>query len=391
MADREQGETKSNGISDDAADRAAFLAEMRKPAAKEKPAEVEETEEVETDAGDGADEEEAVDEASEETDAEAGEVEASDESGDVSEDEEEAVDEASEETDAESDESDEAKSDEKADADTKRRLDTVQKAERRSKEQLDREKKAAHAEIAATVAKLEAEWKPKIEGAEKFERMKSRVRSHTVDVLRELGATEDDFEHMAQQVFAHSKAASVKPEHRAAAARAALEREQALSLEATNKKIADLETMISQRDKADADRAAADRYFSQVKKALDPKKSPLAARNYAKNAERTRDKMSAIAIDLIKENGTAPSPAEVIAAYEKIRRAELEEDGVDVDALLKLAPAKKKAAIEVVDTKGKANPKPNGKPNGKRTEPLTDEEEREQILRELREQRAKSD
>lgn len=350
---------------DVAADRAAFLKEIAdaaKPAEPEKPA------------AKAAAEPEELEDSEEDTDTqEAIEADAEDESDDDESDED-----AEEEVEAKEDEAEEP-----ADAETARRLKSVQKAELRSKERLERDKKAAHDELNARVAKIESEWRPRIEKAEAFERHASRVRSHTVDVLRALGMPEDDFEHAARQLYAHSKAAGLSPEHKAAAQAAAREREVAMTAETAVKRVSELEESLKKKEAEAAARATAAHYLGTVETAIGDK-SPLAARAFKKNPAAVRQRLGVIAGELIGDDGKYATPAKVLAEYERRRRAELEDDGVDVAALLKTAaPAKadgKKASpkgIEVVDKTKKA-----AKPDEPKR-PLTPAEEREEILKEI--------
>lgn len=268
---------------------------------------------------------------------------------------------------------------------TAKRLEAVQKAERRAKEQLAKERTAAHADIDARVAKLDAEWGPRIRSAEAFESLRPRVRYNTVAVLRELGLTDDDFESAAQQLYAHSKAAGIKPEHRAAAERASREREHSDELAATQKRLKDLEGSIAQRDEQAKQSAAAERYLSSIEKAV-VAATPLAKHFLVKTPDKTRGQLAEIALALLDETGAQPSPGDVVARYETVRRAELEELGVDVGSILKAAPVKP-GAVEV-------KPKVAGKlavvvkPVAKPAAPKTDAEDRAEFLEELRKSRA---
>lgn len=274
-------------------------------------------------------------------------------------------------------EDDDETADEPADADTAKRLESVQRAVRREKERSTKER-------ADFESRLEAEWGPKIKAAEKFGSLAARARYNTVAVLRELGITEDDFERVAQEIYAHSKAAGIKPEHRAHAERAAREREQADELATLRKRLDERDAAEQTREQQVQAIAAAQRYVETIEKAASAK-SPLARHFLSKKPEATRRRLGELALQLLEETGDRPSPSAVLARYETARRAELEELEVDVDAILKTQPA--------------TPVKPNGKPatNGKAAAPAkataatpkTDAEEREEILRELREMNAK--
>lgn len=78
-----------------------------------------------------------------------------------------------------------------------------------------------------------------------------------------------------------------------------------------------------------------------------------------------------------------PTHAEVIAEYEKRRREELEEQGVDVDAMLKRAapapaapPAKKPAAtLDPTNTGGAARPVDRSR--------MTEDQKRQEMLKNM--------
>lgn len=355
----------------DAADRDAFLSDMRgsDPAPDdEKP----------TPPADADADEDDAESADADADADAGDSDAEDAEDDEGED------------------SDEETEDAEPDADKDRRLAAVQKAERRSRERIAQETSAAHAQLDTRLAQIEKEWKPRIEAAERFEQLRGRVKYDLVGVLTELGMTEDDFEAGGQTLYAHSKAAGVKPEHKAAAQRAARERALADELAATKKRQDDLEKSLRDRDQAEIDARAARQYLASIETAAADKlktgdaRAPLAEHFLAKSPEKTRARLAQIAETLWDETGARPEPAAVLKRFEKQQRADLEEYGIDPTAFLKSAPSKK----PIVETKkGSAaapkNTNDSAKPGGK-AEPTTDEDERAAILRELAEMNGES-
>ena len=375
MADEPAGTESLTPEAGNAADRAAFLAEMRGPA-EEKPANVE---------AKPAAEDTDPEPAEEETDA----AESTDEAAAESTDEA-AADEDSEDAKPETDNAEPEA--EPADGETNKRLAAVQKAERRAKEQLATERTKLHAELDARHADIEKQWAPRVEAAKKFESLKERVRYNTVAVLRELGLTEDDFERAGQEIYAHSKAAGVKPEHRAHSERAARERELSDELKATKKRQDDLEKQLADRDTRATAAASAERYLTSLEKAVGDR-TPLAKHFLDKNPIKYRLKLAALTDQLWEETGARPEPLAVLKRFEKVQREELEELGVDPTAFIK-SPAKKTIAVNgkpvIVETKKPANGKAVAAPAKKPAESakeLTDEEERELILQEIREQR----
>lgn len=369
MADSQETAQDQTAETSDADDRAAFLAEMRGDGADG----AAEKDEPKGESGDGA---ESDDDASDEV-----EETAADEDDDQDSDEDE--------TEESGDEDDETE-DDAPDADKDKRLAAVQKAERRSKEQLARERKEMHAEIDARVAKLESDWKPRIEAAQKFESLRARAKYDPVGVLTELGLTEDDFELAGQTIYAHSKAAGLKPETRAAAQKAARERELADELVATKKRQDALEKQLADRDQAAAAERAARVYLGQLEKAVSDK-TPLAKHFLAKNREKYQMKLAALTEQMWAETGTKPEPVAVLKRFERVQREELEEIGVDPTAFIKAAPGKRTTTVNgktvTVETKKNgANGKSAAKPK-EPEEPLSDAEEREAFLAEMRAQR----
>jgi DNA-binding SARP family transcriptional activator len=80
--------------------------------------------------------------------------------------------------------------------------------------------------------------------------------------------------------------------------------------------------------------------------------SPLAKHFLAKSPEKTNLRLRQIAVELLNETGDRPDADDVLARYEQVRRAELEELGIDP------------ASLSKTDTK-KPDPQADKKPSAK--------------------------
>lgn len=221
------------------------------------------------------------------------------------------------------------------DPETAKRLSVIQKAEKRSREQLTKEREDAKAEILKMRRQLEEEWQPRLKQAENFEQLKKRARIDPAGVLASLGLTDDDMEPAARQVYSRSKAAAADPKNRDAADRAMREREQGDSLAAMQKRIDELENGIRSRDQKAIAQREAERYIDSVSKAIGDN-APLVRAVMAKNPDKARYEFGRIALSLAeRDGGEVPDPEDVIAEYERSRRTELEELGIDPATVIK--------------------------------------------------------
>lgn len=236
--------------------------------------------------------------------------------------EEEQADEEESEEETEDDAEDEAA---KADPDLAKRLAQVRKTERRGREALAKERAEAVSEFRRKEEAFVAEWKPKVERAERFDALSKQVRYKAVDVLLELGVKVDDLEDIARECYAHSPKGAAEPRNKDAVTRTAREKELASRLEATEKKMADREAAEAKRESEAKNHAEGMRYLGEVEKAATADKHPVAARDMAKNAEKTRARIAGVAGEIWDSTGKRPEPASVLKAYEKIRREEIED------------------------------------------------------------------
>ncbi len=298
----------------------------------------------------------------------------------AAEPEQEAVaeDESAEE-DAPAEEAEEPEEQEaKPDAESGKRLEQVRKTEARMREQIKRDRDAFVSERDAFVA----EWKPKIEAAERFERMRESARNpYTIaELLLEAGMAEDDFEAAAQALYAHSTKGKADPKNREYVARSKRERDLADQLASVQKRLDAQETKERQAAEEAKARAEGERIIRGIVKTVKPDASPLLVAALAKNTERTHQRLAQIAGELFDREGVMPDAAEVHAEYERVRREELTELGID-PATVK--PAKVNGAKRTVVTTAGTRPATNGngKPNGTADAPPS----KADIIRELEE------
>lgn len=211
------------------------------------------------------------------------------------------------------------------------------------------EQAAAKAEIAlerAELARLKAEVTGK---SSSFEELQALARRNPIAALEKLGIeSEDDWEAVGRGVFPRTKTGKTDPRTKAAADQTVRERELSAKLDAQDKAITELREQFSTRDRQAQTQAFITRYLDDAVKSI-PTEPTLIGKLHAKAPDKARQALLEIGARLEKANdGEAPPHAEVIAEYERARRAELEDQGVDVDALLK--PAAKAAPVAMGTT-----------------------------------------
>lgn len=229
------------------------------------------------------------------------------------------------------------------DAETTKRLATIASAEKRSRDKLATERK----ELDARAKELE----PQLKELEAFKALKAKARkggAHLVDALKGLGLTDDDFEPAAQSLYSLSKAGAADPNNaarKAAADRMLHDREQMTELESLRAEIRDLKDGLTKRDEQQSFEQQRAAYIEHTAKELDAAIGKLGDTRLAralkgKNPASVRQRLWAATVELTEANdGDVPEFADVVAHYQAIRRAELEELGVDPDAVIQAASA----------------------------------------------------
>lgn len=206
-----------------------------------------------------------------------------------------------------------------ADPDAQRRRDSLRRTEQRQRASLERQR----ADLDRDRAAFQQQQRERDQRDQRFEALVARLRYDPTSVLRELGAKDDDLEHIAQHVASHSKAAGVTPAHRAAAERAARERELQDRLAKTESEVQRLERERQERDQLAAQDAVVNRLFRRAESAADDT-TPFVKAQLAANARRARIEMTDVATRLAKKLERLPTPQQITRAYEKrlARRAQ---------------------------------------------------------------------
>jgi hypothetical protein len=240
----------------------------------------------------------------------------------------------------------------KADPDLAKRLGVLQRQEQRQRAAFERERQ--------TFARERAEWQEQTKAiaasAKRFESIAARFEHDPMGVLEEMKVSPSAFEAIARTVFANTETGKADPKNAAIAAsmRAKLaERGELAELKAKQEK---LEQEIANRDAAAKQEAVLNRYFEGVTKVVG-EKTPLTAKLIASNPARARHELEIVAFDLAQQNGKLPTEKAVVIAYEKKRRAELRDLGIDPKAALAAkAPAAAAPAARTAKTAVRAAP-----------------------------------
>lgn len=316
--------TGSNGVSKSGAAaqadaRAAFLSGESETAEKPSKGSSREVSDDDSDLDDD-DEESTADEEAEES-------ESDDEDPDADLDDEE---------DAESADKDEDKD---LDEDTKKRLDKVQRTEKRAREQLKAERVRMEADLEAKAREYRAgfdaelaKWHPRIEQAEKFEKMAARANTDPVAVLKALGVNEDRYEYIGQVFYTLAQTKSDDPEK---AKKAKLAATQLMKQSEYDAEIADLKKWREDREKTEKEReeqTAADRqvnaFLGKAEKAVTDKLT-LTKTLLKNDPDHAREELQIVTHQLAKQTGSWPDPKKVAIETEKRQRAKLRKLGID--------------------------------------------------------------
>ncbi len=308
MADEAAEVEGTNGVSNSHADaRAAFLAgDTDTPKADDKPAKP---------AREVADDDSDLDDDT-----------SDDKEPNADEDPDADLDEDSEASEDEDEDEDKAEADQKADTDRDKRLAQVRRTDKRLREQREKDWASRDAEFESRVNALKETWQPRIEAAEKFEKLAARAAVDPVAVLRTLGVGEDRYEYIGKLLYNLSK--KDDPNAKAAAA-------QLMKSHEVDAELADLKKWREDREKTEKEReqqTAADRqldsFFRNVTGAATDK-TPLAASFVKANPTEARERLQVIAFRLAKESGKLPEAKRVMIELEKDRRKVLRDMGID--------------------------------------------------------------
>jgi hypothetical protein len=232
------------------------------------------------------------------------------------------------------------------DAESSKRLATIQAAEKRSREKIAKEREQLAADR-ASIEKERQELAAARSEIEAYRAARERAKLDPVAYLKAAGV--DDLEYAARQAYATAKAGT-DPQSREAAARMMREREHETELQATKRRLEELEQRLSARDQQAQFESHKNTYIEHAVKAIGDD-APITKALAAKNPAKVRAALWATTEHLIAENdGDVPDFEDVITTYERARRAELDELGID-PATLTAAPAAKKQNDQPADKK----------------------------------------
>lgn len=283
--------------------------------------------------------------------------------------------------------------DAKPDPAAARGLAAVAKAEARSRAQADQRKTELDRREQQLLAR-ENEATSKVVSSEKF---LAELRRDPAAALLKHGLTIDDLEPIAQAAYlaspAGQKELATKPGAKAAADKALREREQMTELQKLQKHIGELEAKFEGQTKAQTAQKFVEQYLDTAVKAI-PTTPSLIGNLHAKAPAKARAALLSLGQQMEREAMEAdgvttadashtPTHAEVIAEYEKRRREELEEQGVDVDAMLKraapapVAPAAKKPAATLDPTAAGSTARPVDRSR------MSEEQRRQEMLKNM--------
>lgn len=251
----------------------------------------------------------------------------------------------------------EAKPDEEADPKTAKALAQIDKQAKKFREEQAAAKKSFEAEMAqarADFARERAEFKAVVESHDQLKQMAKR---DPIGLLRQLGIeNEDEWETVGRGAFPFTKAGKADPRAAEIAARSQKEVTRDTQIDELRKMVTDLTDQIKTRDQQAEMRSFVETWQADAVKAIPTDKPTLAARLLAKSPAKVKQKLLEIGAELERNNDNeTPTHDEVIAEFERRERLELEERGVDVDALLKpAAPAKPspKSPLDIEAPKG---------------------------------------
>lgn len=259
-----------------------------------------------------------------------------------------------EDPDKDLDEDDDKPAD-KGDAETAKRLEQVRKTDKRLREQREAQFKAREQELKDIEANLESRWKPRIEAAEEFERLKSR-KHDPIGVLKALGYSGNaDFADIARLAWGETDDVAKDPKNKAAIDRMKKDRE--LSDEIANlKREREEEKKASQQREREAEgQRNVEVFVGKVTKAVSDK-MPLAKKFIETDPDNARVEIEVIGGRMAQQLGRLPDPKAVMVEFEKQERRRLRRYGIDPKTMKPGTPAAAAPAVEVRKAADKKKP-----------------------------------
>lgn len=238
----------------------------------------------------------------------------------------------------------EPKQDAKADdpdPQTKKALDAIDKQAKRFRDEQAAAKRAFDQEMAeqrAELARIKAEQQSKYGAVEDLQKLADRDLIGLIRKLRP-NMSEDDWEVVGRGAFPFTKAGKADPRAAEIAARTHKETSRDSELSELRKMVTDLTEQVAASKRETEGNAFRERWLGDAVKSF-PKEASLAGHLYAKNPTKVRQALLEVGMRMERDNDNeTPTHADVIAEYERLCRAELEEIGIDVDALIRPAAA----------------------------------------------------
>ncbi len=222
----------------------------------------------------------------------------------------------------------------------------IRKLETRMRESIARDRSAFDAERKAFVE----EWKPKIESAQTFDKLKARAKADPIGVLKQLGVTEADYEEVSKILYGLSPAAAADPKNREAVTRLQRERDLREKIEASDARTAALEERLAKQESDAVQSKKIEQYLGKVAKAVTAE-TPHTQEMLEAHPKATRVRLDRLAYKMSLKSGDLVEPKKVVRAFEKLeqsRRAMYAPAGT-TKAAPAVAGKSKAGAIKVVD------------------------------------------
>ncbi len=271
---------------------------------------------------------------------------------------------------------------------------------RKQEQHVRRQLAAERDKFTAEMERDRAAHQARVAKAESFESRVAHLKSDPaalIDLLTDAGFGEADFEPLGKLLYGHSPEGQKQPGYKTVAHQSLAQRQLADKVAALEKQLGEATAAQARAAQEAQVRADLDRWYAGVTKAVGDD-APLARAAMAKNPDRVRERMTALAERIWTQSGPsddlrdAPTPAQVIRAYEAERAAELEELGIDPKTAFRpaapprpaatLAPSAP-AAVTTPPAPPAPSPATQGTPPGK-APPMT----REEFLAELARRKA---
>lgn len=239
---------------------------------------------------------------------------------------------------------------------------------------LQRHDKKQKEALAADRAALEEREKSLVDresAIKSWEAAKARAAIDPVGVLEELGLTPEQFEDTARDFYNRRPDAQVD---RATAQRNMKVRE---ANSAAAQALQEVKALKAQIQESEDRRVVQERFNTYITKASAAitDETPIVAKLFANNPEKFRSAIDTTAARLWEETGETPDHVDVLKELENTKRAELLELGID------LPKGSQQPAQASKQPVGKTLTNELGNPTKTRAEPLTDYEEREDVLK----------